>query len=298
VSNQKSSVVYAIDAGYIPHFTASLTSLLQHNSEIFENYFLVIEDCELEELKIAKNYFHEKYNIDLVILNAKNLNFNASDLCSMLPISPATYYRLFLAELLPSKIHKVLYLDADTIILGKLDEIFQHDFNDNYFLAVPESKFVVNSAPKSLVTRNLIGNEYFNTGVIFIDILKWRSESVTTKLINTARLHKEDIRYYDQDILNILFRDKIGQLESQYNVFRASKKLIPKPKIIHYAGPVKPWHLFNSHPYRSEYRFFRSLTPFLFKPQWGPSPKAILIQLLTRFSLGRIILNLKRSVTK
>ena len=298
MSNKKPSVVYAIDSEYISHFTTSLTSLLENNSGVFENYFVVIEDFESEELKVAINYFHEKYNIELTTLDTKNLKFETSDLYSMLPISPATYYRLFLAELLPREIHKALYLDADTIILGKLEEIFQQDFVENYLLAVPESKFVVDSAPKTLVSRNLIGNEYFNTGVIFIDILKWRSESVTIKLMKTAMLHKENIWYYDQDILNIFFRDRIGELESQYNVFRASKKLSLKPKIIHYAGPVKPWHLFNSHPYRSEYKFYRKMTPFRFKPQLGPSPKAILIQLLTRFNLGRLILNLKRLLQK
>jgi lipopolysaccharide biosynthesis glycosyltransferase len=298
MSNKKSSVVYAIDSEYISHFATSLTSLLENNSEIFENYFVVIEDSESEELKTAIRYFHKKYDIELVVLNTKNLKFDASDLYSMLPFSPATYYRLFLAELLPREIHKVLYLDADTIVLGKLEEIFQQDFNENYLLAVPESKFIVDSAPKSLVNRNLIGNEYFNAGVIFIDILKWRSESVAIELMNTGILHKENIRYYDQDILNIFFKDKIGELESQYNVFKASKKLNPKPKIIHYAGPVKPWHLFNSHPYRSEYKFYRKLTPFRFKSQLGPSPKAILIQLLNRFSLGRLILNLKRLLKK
>ncbi len=187
-------------------------------------------------------------------------------------------------------------MDADTLVLGDLTKLVNRDFKEYCILAVPESKFILNSAPKSLVTENLVGKEYFNTGVMYIDVSNWKSESLANELIKTGVLHKKHIRYWDQDILNIFFKDKIGEIGSDYNVFRSRRKINPPPKIVHFAGPVKPWHFLNSHPYRKEYRHFRSLTPFSFKYIRGADPKAILIQFLGQFRMGHWILRFKRLI--
>jgi lipopolysaccharide biosynthesis glycosyltransferase len=191
-------------------------------------------------------------------------------------------------------VEKVLYLDADTIILEDLTKLVNINFNENCILAVAESRFVLNSAPQSLVSGKLIANEYFNAGVMYIDVTNWKSESISNELINTGKLHRKHIRYWDQDILNIYFKNKIGEIDSEYNVFRSQTRLNPPPKIVHFAGPVKPWHLFNSHPYRKEYKHFRNLTPFSFKYVGGAAPKAILIQYLGQFGVGRGVLRIKR----
>ncbi len=291
---KKPSIVYAIDENFVPHFTASLTSLLENNIGVFENYFVATENIDSKDLSRAVKFFKEKYNIKLDILNTNNLGLKTSSLSTKLPVSPATYYRLFLGEILPSEVEKVLYLDADTIILEDLTKLVNKNFNKNCILAVAESRFVLNSAPQSLVSENLIGNEYFNAGVMYIDIANWKTESISNELINTGMLHKNHIRYWDQDILNIYFKNRIGEIDSGYNVFRSQRRLNPPPKIVHFAGPVKPWHLFNSHPYRKEYRYFRDLTPFSFKYVGGAAPKAILIQFLGQFGVGRGALRVKR----
>ena len=294
---KKPSIVYTIDENFIPHFTASLTSLLENNIGVFENYFVATENIDSKDLSRAVKFFKEKYNIKLDILNTNDLELETSSLSTKLPSSPATYYRLFLGKVLPSEVEKVLYLDADTIILEDLTKLVSKNFNENCILAVAESRFVLNSAPQSLVSEKLIGNEYFNAGVMYIDVANWKSESISDELIKTGMLHKKHIRYWDQDILNIYFKNRIGEIESGYNVFRSQRRLNPSPKIVHFAGPVKPWHLFNSHPYRKEYRYFRDLTPFRFKYVGGADPKAILIQFLGQFGIGRGVLRVKRYFT-
>ena len=45
-------------------------------------------------------------------------------------ISLAAYYRIFLGNLLPLKIHKVLYLDCDLVVVGSIEKALEYRFED------------------------------------------------------------------------------------------------------------------------------------------------------------------------
>ena len=57
---KKPSIVYAIDENFVPHFTASLTSLLENNKGVFENYFVATENIDSKDLSRAVKFFKEK----------------------------------------------------------------------------------------------------------------------------------------------------------------------------------------------------------------------------------------------
>ena len=45
-------------------------------------------------------------------------------------ITPTTYARLFLPDILPAEVDKVLYLDCDLIVLDSLESLWKYDFDD------------------------------------------------------------------------------------------------------------------------------------------------------------------------
>jgi lipopolysaccharide biosynthesis glycosyltransferase len=105
-------------------------------------------------------------------------------------------------------------------------------------------------------------SDYFNAGVLLFDLAMWRAEKITDKILSFARTTKAELLLLDQSALNVVLEGEIQVLGKEWNFFYLAKiRDIPDPKIIHYAGPNKPWQLRLS-PYYDLYRFHRSHTPW------------------------------------
>jgi lipopolysaccharide biosynthesis glycosyltransferase len=96
---------------------------------------------------------------------------------------------------------------------------------------------------------------YFNSGVLLIDMVEFRNSGVEEKLeaIKAAGLIPK--LYYDQDILNLIFRGRWTRLNWRFNTidpWRAQQAM--GPYIIHYTGDQRPWHLVSLAPFHHMYR--------------------------------------------
>lgn len=71
----------------------------------------------------------QRYNCELHFVTLKKLECYAGrDLSCQKKISKTTYFRLFMAEILPENLEKILYLDCDTMVTKTLDELFDFLF--------------------------------------------------------------------------------------------------------------------------------------------------------------------------
>ena len=87
--------------------------------------------------------------------------------------------RLFLCDYLPKELNKILYLDCDIIARNSLKELYEIEFDkEEYCAAVPDCV--------SDICRNNIGidnrSNYYNSGVVLINLELWRKENVAEKL--------------------------------------------------------------------------------------------------------------------
>ena len=75
--------------------------------------------------------------------------------------------RLFMGEMLPDCVKRVLYLDCDTVVLASLKKLWQTDLKGRLFGAVMEP--TIYPAVKASIG---LGKEdpYFNSGVLLIDL--------------------------------------------------------------------------------------------------------------------------------
>ena len=61
--------------------------------------------------------------------------------------------------------------------------------------------------------------------------------------------------FYDQDILNLVFKDKWQKLNWRYNVVGAHKAHTAMGVyVVHYVDRRRPWHLFSDVPFHRLYR--------------------------------------------
>ena len=90
--------------------------------------------------------------------------------------SEATYYRLFMSEYIEENIKHILYIDPDILCLKNvekeyLDIIDQLKKSNNIVAAKTDAKF--NDTP-DLFKRLNMKKSYFNAGILFVDLEKWK----------------------------------------------------------------------------------------------------------------------------
>lgn len=181
------------------------------------------------------------------------------------------FYRLLCAQLLPTDIDRILYLDCDTIVRKSLEDLWQLDMTNYPIAATPDA---------SEIGRRLGFSEedvYFNSGVMLINLKYWRDHNSHKLLFDYIDAHRDEIRLPDQDPLNIIFKDNKLELGVSYNLqpialykdkyitfpwhkygteFRTAQR---KPAIIHFAG-ARPWEKGINHPYKDEWFKYRAKT--------------------------------------
>lgn len=257
------NVFFGVDKNYLVHFAVTLTSILENNKDIPLFIYIIHDFDDSSRLNEAVTFFRNNYSATIEVLKVDSSVFENFNITRY--ISRATYFRLLVADLLPVQATTGLYIDCDTVVTGSLKELTELTFNQNNsstefsLLAVSDKNEPIEI--KRLQKIGVDTSKYFNCGVMLINLQKWRSDGVSKGLVQTAIDYKEHLDWWDQDALNIFFRNQCGTLDATYNMM-TQDKLAVTPIVIHYSGSSKPWHYFNEHPYKNLYWKYLRMSPF------------------------------------
>ena len=148
-------------------------------------------------------------------------------------------------ELLPN-LDRILYLDADTLVINDLNPLWQTDLQGAFIGCVPDLAVVV---AKSW-GEQLLGPEkdnYFNSGVLLLDLNLFRKYSIN---LYFYQFILETTYFYvlgDQDALNLYFKNAVKLLDIKFNYVFKLLSTMPKNlevvTILHFLGPHKPWNI-------------------------------------------------------
>ena len=172
----------------------------------------------------------------------------------------STFFRLDIHKDLDESIKKAIYIDCDTLVMKDLSDLFSIELGDNYCGGV-----IDRSADDIIYWLNELGYNdldfYINSGVLLLNLEKWRADKVSSRISKFLEEHYKELRFVDQDVINILFAKKIKKLSIDYNLpfYILDDYDIESPSIkkhynksgnydyrsncviIHYLGQEKPW---------------------------------------------------------
>jgi lipopolysaccharide biosynthesis glycosyltransferase len=188
-----------------------------------------------------------------------------------------TYFRILVAELLPERVARAIYLDADVVVTGDLARLWAEPQRGLPVLAVRDAGAPTVSSPRGLVNFRELGLApevpYLNAGVMSLDLCGWREERLGERLLRYLESHAHAVRWWDQDALNAVLAGRWGELDPRWNQIPqcwepaagdtgpfppALRELaIRDPWIVHFSTWSKPWHWGCTHPERE--RFFEVL---------------------------------------
>ena len=297
MSNQI-NIVFASDDNYAQHIAVVIASIMAKTKE--EVCFYVINDNisknKIEKLKNTADTF--KAQIEFITVSEdKFINVYLSG-----HVSKAAYFRLALADILPNDIEKVIYLDVDLLVFDDINKLWQIDLKNLPLAAVPDYGIMASvrlCKQKKQVIGLPVGEKYFNSGVLVVNLKEWRKEDYTKQILEI--INNNQLPHHDQDALNKLFMHRWKELELRWNVippiYYLFNKVVFNKKlrnsalkaksdiaILHYAGSYKPWQFKMYNGFNDKYYYFFALTAF--KNEKMPQPaenmrgKSILRQLL------------------
>lgn len=246
------NVAFTIDNNY-PYYTLLvINSILKNNKSDSEYNFYVIENNITDKNKKMMRRYVEKrgQNIEFININTDIIDDGDYLFGFSNRITPIGMARIMIPDLLPKTVDKVLYLDSDILVLGDLKNLYDTDIQ-NYHAAM--AKNIVDK--KHLSSYNLKGN-YFNSGVILMNLNKWREDSITkqmllyiknnkSKFIYKNKMDGVTLLYPDQDMINIILNGKIKEVPQIWNnqtIYKVILKEDYTGGILHYIGKEKPWH--------------------------------------------------------
>jgi lipopolysaccharide biosynthesis glycosyltransferase len=169
--------------------------------------------------------------------------------------SRAAYLRLHLGHLVPPEYHRALYLDADTRVMSDLTPLFEKDLGKHTAGACHDVLAFIGHGGLAERRRDCglrSDQSYFNSGVMLLDMDRWRRNKVGERAIEFSTTFPERCRYLDQCSLNHVLADDWTPIDIRWNFspklweHRAPfVRFRPPPGwvgILHFLTPSKPWH--------------------------------------------------------
>lgn len=265
---QENNITIALAANdyFIPYTATVIQSILENSSEKY-NYDIIILTHDISEANknrlAAMIELRENFSIRYVnprrFLEGRKLYIRGH-------FSLETYYRLVLPDILKDY-DKILYLDSDMVVLDDVAELFNTDV-EGYLVAASldaDTAGLYNGyEPKKKEYMDGIMQmddpyQYFQAGTLVMNLEEFRKTYTTEEVLGISSSHNWEL--LDQDILNVLCKDRVKYIDMSWNYMvdmegrriRDIISLAPHwlndmymearkhPKIIHYAGPEKPW---------------------------------------------------------
>ena len=293
------NIALGFDHNFIRHAAVTVTSLLEHVSESVTFYMMCDDSVTAKEQQRFEEILkrcppNDKTGSEHMIkwISMKKEFGNLYVGCW----SQAMYYPLALPEVCPE--NRILFLDADTLVLSDLVSFYHQDLTGFYLAAAHDfpvdiwtkyDKYIHDDKGGRILlsdyfirTRGWNAGDmkrYFNSGVLLMNLKFMRQENFSEKV--RKALKEEFFVFPDQDCLNFICHDKVKIVSPEYNLIIVESvlrrhisssitdyyKYQKQPAIVHFV--MKPWKSpFDKIPYSELYWNYLKRTPYKKYAAW------------------------------
>lgn len=254
-------ICFSINNGYVDYCRVAMVSVLENNKSPI--HFHILTDTLLPKNILKLQETAETYGAVVSVYDIDDNRLKNQKTTW----SKYGWYRIFAHEVIPANIHKVLYLDCDTIVEDDISELFNVDLTGKSLAAVTDLMEVYFYDDNHLGYPKEKG--YFCSGVLLMNLDFFREHDLANKILEFAEKNPDRINFPDQDALNYICQDTKITLPLKYGIlaqFFTDEKFINSfkkqvfealehPKIIHYAN-CAPW-IIESNPHYFDHLFWK-----------------------------------------
>lgn len=276
------NIVLCADEGYAPYAAVVMASVLA-NAENPRRLCFFLLTAGIQPLTARRlKEFVKLHDAGITIVEADTSALRG---IQTRRFGAAALLRLFLHEYLPERCQRAIYLDCDVMVRTDLETLWSMPLDRHVAAAAMD----LTSKPRDGASGS--ADDYFNSGVMLIDLTAWQSRQIGEKALACLHEKGETFRYPDQDALNKTLAGAWMRLDPRWNFqptayaavekryshlaahLPALEEAIKQPCIVHFIGATKPWHGMCVHPLKNEFFFYSQQTP------WPLSRGSMLAQL-------------------
>lgn len=273
-------VVFITDDNYVVPTAVAITSMIKHKRASTNYQIFIISTClSSANVDCFKQLETDGVKIEVVQTDVSDLEqlheFEKNGICQA-SVSALLKFKL---PILLKDYDKIIYLDGDILVKGDIADLYDIDLGDNYVAAVHDTG-------KLYVQKEIYDQipGYFNSGVMLLNLQKCRQNNITELLIETKR-NSTDQSLMDQNVLNIVFQDRVKHLDVKYNFlvcnlqrskhmysleqlntlfdtkYTSLKKIEQNALVLHFSSKDKPWKYVDG-PYSKEWFKYFLMSPY------------------------------------
>ena len=218
------SILTALDEHYLPQLHVLLTSLRLNNPGEQADLYLLQSSISPKGLSRVERQC-SAFGYRFFPVQVDDTLFQGAPVTRQYP--KEMYYRLLAARLLPDSLGRVLYLDPDILVINPLRPLWETDLEGNLFAAAAHTgkTELANSVNRMRLNS---GSDYYNSGVLLMDLAAARGEIDPEELFRYAAGHKLELLLPDQDLLR-----SSGVRDLQW--------VMGHTAVLHFCGKAKPW---------------------------------------------------------
>jgi lipopolysaccharide biosynthesis glycosyltransferase len=264
------NVIFCTDGKYIQHLGVTLVSLLSNNPD---SQFLITVVAGKRKQSWESRLAHIAATYGNASIQFKTFDLRrVAHLRTDHHLSVAIYVRLFLTEFFDESVSKALYLDSDIIVCRDISPLWNTDISGYALAAVRD-----HPASRCLLEPAIPPERYFNSGVLLVNLDRWRSSGAPDHLLQFAEEHRSTLLSHDQDVLNGVYRNETHLLGLEWNFQARYADLTAEelwmepedfagardnPAMIHFSTKYKPWHYGAKVPHQELYFQYLAMTPW------------------------------------
>lgn len=207
-------ILVTLDRNYIPYLNVMLTSLLDSNPG--EKFIVYLLHSSLEDADVATTRAILGEDGELILVDAAQIDLEGAPTTSRYP--KEIYYRIFAAKYLPRELERVLYLDPDLVVNGRIRPLYELELGESLFAAASHTGPLlhkVNELRLDMDEESL----YINSGVMLMNLKKLREEQDLEAVFRFIEKRKNFLMLPDQDIISSLYGSRIYALDTyRYNM--------------------------------------------------------------------------------
>uniref|UniRef100_A0A2P2MXI6 Hexosyltransferase n=1 Tax=Rhizophora mucronata TaxID=61149 RepID=A0A2P2MXI6_RHIMU len=253
-------IAMTLDSTYLRGSVAGVLSVLRHATCPENIVFHFIATHRRTELRRTMTSTFPYLSFHLYHFDSDLVKGKISSSVRRALDQPLNYARIYLADLLPTSVGRIIYFDSDLIVVDDVAKLWNINLGA-HVLGAPEychANFTTYFNPRFWSNpshaASLRGRApcYFNTGVMVIDLVKWRKGKHTEKLEYWMRIQKKH-RIYELGSLPpflLVFAGDVEGVEHRWNQHGLGgdnleglcRDLHPGPvSLLHWSGKGKPW---------------------------------------------------------
>ncbi|WP_288311516.1 glycosyltransferase family 8 protein [uncultured Selenomonas sp.] len=249
-------ICYNVNDAFIPIMGASMVSALENNRGVPITFHLFTDGYREENAeKIAA--LAKRWRCTCILYKLDMEPFQDFHI-KVERFSRITYARLYMPKIVRDYAARYIYLDADTMCVAPLAQLWHTDLAGAAMGAVSERASAVDYRAGFLHLKH---GKYFNDGVMLVDILVWEQQHITEKAFSYQCEPRKRFLGQSQDVLNLVFDGANAFLPAGYNVYDGGGYDDGHSIIVHWTGRRKPWQMVMS-AFDAQWRRYNALSPW------------------------------------